>query len=191
MNWNTFTKLKTCLVLVATMWLVYGLEWLVPSLERWGLVPRTSAGLTGIVSMHFLHGSLGHLMSNTVPMIVLLILLVGSRKDALRLVCVIAFTSAALLWVVGRPNNHIGASVLVYGLITFLLTSGLVEKRLTDITISVLVLILFGGSLLWGMLPSWNSHISWEGHLCGAIAGVGLAYLNRRPQVASKEPRVE
>jgi membrane associated rhomboid family serine protease len=180
MNSQTMTKLKVCIGLVAAMWIVYGMEWLIPTLSDWGLVPRTSSGLTGIVSMHFLHASLGHLISNTVPLIVLVLLLVASREDSLRLICAIAFASAALLWLVGRPAIHIGASVLVYGLIAFLITSGFVEKRWMDIVVSVIVLFLFGGSLLWGVIPTWTGKVSWEGHLCGAIAGTGLAFLNRR-----------
>jgi membrane associated rhomboid family serine protease len=177
---STFSVLKVCLGLIAAMWIVFGLQCFVPKLTEWGLVPRTTAGLVGILSMHFLHGGLGHLMSNTIPLVVLLLLLVSSRRDALRLVFVIAVFSAALLWIAGRQNLHIGASVLVYGLSAFLLTAGVVEKRWLDMLVSVVVLFLFGGSLLWGAIPSWSSHVSWDGHLSGAVAGVGLAYLNRR-----------
>jgi hypothetical protein len=66
-------------------------------------------------------------------------------------------------------------------LIAFLLVSGFVEKRWFDIAISMVVLFLFGGSLIMGVLPTWNAQISWDGHLCGAIAGAVLAFLNKRP----------
>jgi membrane associated rhomboid family serine protease len=181
---STSSALRVCAGLVAGMWVVYGLQWVIPGMSDWGLVPRTGGGLVGILSMHFLHGSLGHLLSNTVPLIALLLLLIASRRDALRLVFVISITSAALLWMVGRQNNHIGASVLVYGLSTFLLTAGIVEKRWLDMLVSVIVLILFGGSLLWGVIPTWSGHVSWDGHLSGAIAGIGLAFLNRRQPVS-------
>lgn len=173
-------KIQFCLAIVAAMWIVYGIQCVVPALGDWGLIPRTGNGLVGIFSMHFLHGSLGHLLSNTVPLIILLLLLVGSREDALRLVTAIAVAASGLLWTVGRQNNHIGASVLVYGLIAFLLVSGFVEKRWLDIAISMVVLFLFGGSLIMGVLPTWNGRVSWDGHLCGAIAGAALAFLNKR-----------
>jgi hypothetical protein len=131
--------------------------------------------------MPFLHGSLGHLLSNTVPLAILSILLVSSRDDALRLMVVISISGAGLLWVIGRQHNHVGASGLIYGLIAFLLVSGFVEKRWFDIAISMVVLFLFGGSLIVGVLPTWNAQISWDGHLCGAIAGAVLAFLNKRP----------
>ena len=131
--------------------------------------------------MPFLHGSLGHLLSNTVPLATLSILLVSSRDDALRLMAVISISGAGLLWAIGRQHNHVGASGLIYGLIAFLLVSGFVEKRWFDISISMVVLFLFGGSLIMGVLPTWNGQISWDGHLCGAVAGSVLAFLNKRP----------
>lgn len=163
------------------MWMSYAIQCLVPSLSDWGVIPRSGYGLVGIFSMHFLHGSFGHLLSNTIPLLVLLILLISSREDALRLIIAIAVAAAGLLWVIGRPSNHIGASVLVYGLIAFLIVSGFVEKRWFNIAISLVVLFLFGGSLLMGVLPTWKAQISWDGHLCGAIAGTALAFLNKRP----------
>jgi len=106
----------------------------------------------------------------------------GSRRDALRIMLAIAIAASTLLWVVGRPAIHIGASLLIYGLISFLMVAGLVEKRWLDLSVSILVLILYGGSLLWGILPWMNQQVSWDGHLCGALAGGLLAYANRRVQ---------
>ncbi len=174
-------RIQLCVAVIALIWLTYGVQCLVPSLTEWGLIPRTRDGLVGILSMPFLHGSLGHLLSNTVPLAILSILLVSSRDDALRLMAVISISGAGLLWAIGRQHNHVGASGLIYGLIAFLLVSGFVEKRWFDIAISMVVLFLFGGSLIMGVLPTWNGQISWDGHLCGAIAGTVLAFLNKRP----------
>jgi len=61
-------------------------------------------------------------------------------------------------------------------LITFLLLSGIWERRIIPILVSLTVGILYGGALLSGVVPSWTSNVSWEGHLFGAIAGALVAY---------------
>jgi membrane associated rhomboid family serine protease len=86
-----------------------------------------------------------------------------------------------LLWLFGRPSTHIGASLLVYGLISYLIVSGFLERKMLLMAVSLLVLFLYGGTLLFGMIPSLRSHVSWEGHLLGAVAGVVVAYLQHRP----------
>ena len=180
-------KIKFTLVIsyVVCLWIVYGLSVFVPDLNQWGVIPRSTSGLPGILSMHFLHGSFGHLLSNSVPLLILLLLLVLARQDAIRIAIVIAILAAGLLWIVGRNATHIGASVLVFGLIAFLITSGFVEKRFLFILISFVVLFFFGGSLLWGIMPSFGGRVSWEGHLCGVIAGTCLAFLS---PLSSKPP---
>jgi membrane associated rhomboid family serine protease len=125
-------------------------------------------------------------MSNSIPLLILLMLLVLARQDAIRIAIVIAIASAGLLWIVGRNATHIGASVLVFGLISFLIASGYVERRFLDVVLAVVVLFFFGGSLLWGIVPSFGGIVSWDGHLCGVIAGTCLAFLNPR----SPEPHV-
>ena len=180
-------KIKFTLVIsyVVCLWIIYGLSVFVPDLNQWGVIPRSTSGLPGILSMHFLHGSFGHLLSNSVPLLILLLLLVLARQDAIRIAIVIAILAAGLLWIVGRNATHIGASVLVFGLIAFLITSGFVEKRFLFILISFVVLFFFGGSLLWGIMPSFGGRVSWEGHLCGVIAGTSLAFLS---PLSSKTP---
>jgi membrane associated rhomboid family serine protease len=173
---------KYGLTFLVLLWCTYFVECVFPVLKQWGLEPRSLTGLIGIFSMHFLHGSFQHLVSNTLPLLILMFLLMGSRRDALRIMLAIAIAASTLLWMVGRPAIHIGASLLIYGLISFLIVAGLVEKRWLDLSVSILVLILYGGSLLWGILPWMNQQVSWDGHLCGALAGGLLAYANRRVQ---------
>lgn len=179
-------KLTLVVSFIVCLWIVYSVSFLIPSMNNWGVIPRSPSGLPGIFTMHFLHGSLGHLMSNSIPLLILLMLLVLARQDAIRIAIVIAIASAGLLWIVGRNATHIGASVLVFGLISFLIASGYVERRFVDVVLAVVVLFFFGGSLLWGIVPSFGGIVSWDGHLCGVIAGTCLAFLNPR----SPEPHV-
>ena len=100
-----------------------------------------------------------------------------------------ALLGGLLLWLVGRSAIHIGASGLIFGLITFLLLSGFLEKRTVPLLVSLLVGFLYGTALLWGIVPRLGSHISWDGHLCGAIAGGIVAYaLTRKSRGAAVSP---
>ena len=162
-------------VFVAAMWLVFIVNWLLPiDLLRLGLYPRSFIGMLGIPMMPFLHANLDHLLGNTVPLIVLLFLLVSSREDPWVAVGCIVVVSGSLLWVFGRPAVHVGASGLTFGLCSFLITVGIREFRFFPVIIAILVSLIYGGTVLSGVIPGWQSDVSWDGHLCGLIAG-GLA----------------
>ena len=118
--------------------------------------------------------------------LVLLFLLAGSRAQSWATVIEIVVLGGVLLWVFGRQANHIGASGLVFGLISFLVFAGVFERRFVSIAVALVTLLLYGGSLLWGMLPVQEG-VSWDGHLCGAIAGGLLAFQVARGNSKSKE----
>ncbi|APW62902.1 rhomboid family intramembrane serine protease [Paludisphaera borealis] len=161
---------------LGVIWAVYLVSFMAPGVDRFGVVPRTVGGLVGIAAMPFLHASFAHLLGNTVPLFILLTILAGSRAQSWKIVAGITFLSGFLLWVFGRPAIHIGASGLVFGLITFLIASGLLERRPIPLLVSVLVGFLYGGSLVFGVVPGLQSGVSWDGHLCGAVAGGAAAY---------------
>lgn len=159
--------------LVASLWVVRIADMILPwDLNTLGLVPRTLDGLIGIPLMPWLHGGWGHLLSNTVPLCILLLLLMSSRTDYLPiLVCLIVF-GGGLLWCFGREAVHIGASGLVYGLVAFLIASGFMERKLISMAIALLVGFLYGTTLFFGVLPTAGPNVSWDGHLFGALGGV-------------------
>ena len=182
---------KGILAFVGLLWLAFIFDVILPvELNAFGLVPRTARGLVGVAVMPFLHANLGHLISNTVPLLVLLGLLAGSRRRSWAVVLEIIVLSGMLLWVLGRPALHIGASGLVFGLAAFLIVAGFIEKRPAALAISALVLVLYGTSLLSGMLPWAGSQISWDGHLCGAIAGGLVAFGTKRPNAQDENNQV-
>jgi len=89
------------------------------------------------------------------------------------------------LWCFGREAVHVGASGLVYGLMGFLIASGFAQKKIIPILVSLVVGFFYGSSLLFGILPTAGESVSWDGHLCGAIAGVLTAYvLAKTPEVS-------
>jgi membrane associated rhomboid family serine protease len=166
------------LAFVGLVWLIFVIGQIPPfDLESFGVTPRTLRGLVGIPAAPFLHENLAHLVSNTAPLTVLLLLLAGSKAQTWTVVAYIVLLSGALLWLFGRPATHIGASSLIYGLIAYLLVSGIREARFIPLIIAIVVGFLYGGTLAAGVLPRWGSHVSWEGHLFGAIAGAAIAWL--------------
>ncbi|MGI9470354.1 MAG: rhomboid family intramembrane serine protease [Rubripirellula sp.] len=169
-------------LLVGAMWVIFLVNLVLPiDLNQWGLRPRSFSGLVGIPAMPFLHAGLGHLIGNTIPLVVLLVLLVGSRQRPWMAVATVVLLGGSLLWLFGRPAIHIGASGLVFGLSAFLVVVGFRERHPVALAISVLVAVLYGGTLLVGLIPQWGSSTSWDGHLCGLIAGgiAGSMYSSR------------
>jgi membrane associated rhomboid family serine protease len=185
---TVWEELHGVLLFVGAVWAAFVLTLAFPSLDSFGVTPRTLVGLVGIPAMPFLHANLGHLLGNTVPLFVLLALLAGSQARSWEVVAAVVLLGGLLLWVFGRPATHIGASGLIFGLITFLMLSGVLEKRLVPLAVCVVVGFLYGGTLLWGILPRFGSHISWDGHLAGAIAGGVVAYGLTRNAATAEAP---
>jgi membrane associated rhomboid family serine protease len=175
-------EFRGILVFVGAIWAVFLLGWILPwDVNALGLRPRKLTGLTGVPLMPFLHANLKHLASNTFPLVILLLLLAGSRAKSWQVVVANILLGGGLLWLFGRPMIHVGASGLIYGLIAFLIVSGFMERRPVSIAIALLVAFFYGGTLLSGIIPDLNSTISWDGHFLGAVAG-GLiaAFLAKR-----------
>ena len=162
---------------VGLLWIVECVNALLDHrLNRWGILPRTLAGLAGIPLSPFLHGSFGHLILNTVPLVTLggLVALQGTRLF-LTVSLWITLLSGAALWLLGRSAYHIGASSVLFGYFGYLVARGWYERSVTALLVALLTLGLYG-SIVWGILPT-RSSISWEGHLFGLLAGVLVARL--------------
>lgn len=172
------------LLIVALMWLVKIIEVsLGVNLGCLGITPHTTHGLIGILTLPFLHGSWEHLLSNTVPILVLGTALYYCYPTLANRVLLITWLGSGLLtWCIGNPDSvHIGASALVYGLNLFLIFSGFIRGNRMLIVISLIMVFLYG-SFIWGMIPSLAipQNISWEGHLSGALIGILLAFSLRK-----------
>jgi len=163
--------------LIVFLWLVEIINLLMGhQLCRFGILPRTAHGLVGIPLGPFLHAGVAHLLLNTGPLIVLggLVLMSGSRPF-IRSTVVIILAGGTLLWTIGRPSYHVGASLLIFGYFGYLLAKGIFDRRLTSLLIAMLVVLAYGG-LFWGMLPTVAA-ISWESHCSGFLAGIVAARL--------------
>ncbi len=146
------------------------------SLDGFGLVPRRFSRLHGVLTMALLHDDLKHLLANIVPLIVLLgLLMIAGQAHALTTTVLIQLCGGLALWLIGRRANHIGASLLVFGLTGFHMAAGYFQSNVATIFIALLVAILYGGTFLSSIVP-WRQGSSWDGHLCGFLGGIAVAY---------------
>ncbi|ASW89632.1 rhomboid family intramembrane serine protease [Mycobacterium marseillense] len=167
------------------------------SLDANGIRPLEVDGLWGIVFSPLLHASWEHLMANTVPLLVLgfLMTLAGLSRFvwATAIVWILGGFGTWLIGDVGSscgPTDHIGASGLIFGWLAFLLVFGIFVRRVSNIIIGLVVMFAYGGVLL-GAMPVLGvcGGVSWQGHLCGAIAGVAAAYWLSAPERKARTGR--
>jgi len=163
------------LLFLIIMWLIKLSETILGiSFVELGMYPRHAKGLLGIIMSPLIHGDWSHLIGNSVSFLVLsTALFFFYRKLAMPIFIINYLLSGILLWLGGRAVWHIGASGVIYGLAAFLMLSGLFRKDIRLLTISLIVIFLYG-SFIWGLFPIEDG-ISWDGHLMGAISGTILA----------------
>jgi membrane associated rhomboid family serine protease len=167
--------------MVALMWMVEVVDQIgFGDLDQYGIHPRDVDGLPEIVSAPFLHAGFGHLISNTVPFLAMgaAIALGGLVRVGL-VTLTVALVSGLGTWLIAPANSvHLGASGVVFGYATYLVSRGLLSRRLTELAVGAFVVVIWGIGLLQGLLP--QERISWQAHLFGAIGGVIAAALLAR-----------
>lgn len=164
--------------LILSMWLVHILKLTLHlPLGNYGLQARDVDGLVGIFTSPFIHGSFQHLMSNSVPLFVLtLLILVFYRRIAFQSMLMIYVFTGLAVWIGARAHViHIGASGVVYGLVSFVCWTGIFRRNIKSIILALVITILYSG-LFMGVLPNQDG-ISWESHLYGGLVGIFVAYL--------------
>jgi membrane associated rhomboid family serine protease len=157
-------------------------------LDMEGVQPREPEGLVGIAFAPLLHGGWGHLLANTVPTLVLgFLVLVSNLARGLAVTAVVWVVGGLGIWVVAPPGTvHIGASVLIFGWLVYLIVRGFFSRRPGQILLGLVVLFLYGGAL-WGVLPG-QPGVSWQGHLFGAVGGALAAWLFAEPRRRRARP---
>lgn len=168
------------------LWGIKALEWAVAlDFGFLGILPRTLSGTMGIITAPLIHGDVLHLISNTFPLLLLGVsVFYFYHRIALEVFAWIYFLSGFWVWMAARDAYHIGASGLIYGLVAFLFFSGLFRRDTKSLSISLVVIFLYGG-MLQGLFPT-NGRISWESHLLGALAGGFCAFFYREVRIFEK-----
>ena len=183
------TDRTNALLLVVAM---VGLMWMLEivdvvadhRLDNYGIHPRDVDGIAEILAAPFLHAGFGHLISNTVPFLAMgaAIALGGLARVAL-VTLIVAVVSGFGTWLIAASNSiHLGASGVVFGYATYLVSRGIFSKRLSELAVGVVVVAIWGIGLLQGLLP--QERISWQAHLFGAIGGVIAASVLARRREA-------
>ena len=173
------------LMVAVTLAVLWGLEILDTAmdgrLDAYGIRPRSVDGLEGVLFAPFLHAGFGHLFSNSLVFAVLGVIAYAAVTlgKFVAVVIITALSSGLGAWAFGEPNTVvIGASGVIFGLLGFLLMRGLTERSPGAITISIMMLLIYGGTIS-GILPG-ASYVSWQSHLFGFLGGMAAAFLLRR-----------
>ncbi len=165
-------NLPSVLILMAGLWGIHLINWFLKGrLCYLGIYPRHLAGIPGIVLSPFLHADFNHLFFNTIPLFILItFMLVPGWLYFWLATASIVIMSGILIWLVGRKAIHIGASSLIMGYWAFMLVNTYQHPSLFSIILGILTLYYLG-SLVTHLFPAGGG-VSWEGHLCGFVAGL-------------------
>ncbi len=167
------------LVLLAVMWVAELVDAIVPiTFDQWGVQGRTVSGLVGVVLAPFLHAGFGHLTANTVPFLVLGLLVAWRSQDRFwAVLAMITVVGGLGVWLLTSPTTiTIGASGVVFGMAAYLVTAGVLTRHWVDIAVAVGVVLVYG-TMFAGVLPfGVSAGVSWLAHLTGALAGVWAAF---------------
>lgn len=177
------------LFFVLTLWVVFWFEVRFGfNFSEYGVYPQTLKGLRGVLFSPFVHGDIEHLYHNSIPLLVLsTALFYFYRPVAWKVIVFGILFSGFFTWCIGRPSYHIGASGLIYVLVSFTFFKGVFAKYYRLIALSLLVVFLYG-SMIWYTMPI-KEGISWEGHLSGLVTGLLFALFFRK-QIAQPKKYV-
>ncbi len=169
---------------IAICWIIYFIEIKFDfNFNKYGIYPQEISGLKGVLFSPFIHGDAAHLFNNSIPLVVMLGCLFYFYKSIASKILIFGIILTGLLtWSFARPSFHIGASGVIYFLLSFIFFSGIFRKYYRLIALSFVFVFLYG-SMIWYVLPVEN-HISWEGHLSGLLVGLVFAIIfkNKGPQ---------
>lgn len=173
-------KFQPILTLVALIWAIELINFFLGhSLISFGILPRRYDGLIGIPLAPMLHGGILHTVSNTLPMLFLgALTLTGGQKRFWGTTISVTLLSGALVWLFAREAYHVGASGLVFGYFGAILARAVFERSILSVVIGAGTVAVYGG-LIWGVLPL-RSHVSFESHLFGLIAGILVVWLGEK-----------
>lgn len=170
--------LRFPMIFIVTLWVIHTISFILGiQLGFFGVLPREASGLSGIITAPLIHGSWQHLISNTVPLAALsTVVFLFFKRVAVKVFLLVYMMSGFGVWLFARPDtHHIGASGVVYGLISFVFWSGIFRRNVRSIVLALIVLVVYSGYFP-GIVPG-EEGVSWESHLLGAFAGILIAWI--------------
>ncbi len=174
-------SLKLPVIFTIGIWFIHALQrYFDLDLGYWGIYPRETFGLRGILFAPLLHADWAHLMSNSIPFLATSVMVIYFFPSvAMRAFILIYFLTGFFVWIFARTGVfHIGLSYVVYGLVSFVFWTGIFRRSIRSIVLSLIVVTFYSG-MIQGILPTpdiLRRNISWDSHLVGAVMGIIIAY---------------
>ncbi|MBT8218841.1 MAG: rhomboid family intramembrane serine protease [Bacteroidia bacterium] len=161
---------------ILVLWIIHIIASMLGMELGWlGILPRHVVGLKGILFAPLIHDNFQHLFYNSMPLLVMVgMITFFYRKVAIRSISMMYVLTGLAVWLFARPVFHIGASGVVYALVSFVFFSGLFRRNVRSIILALVVTMLYSG-MVTGIFPNQQG-ISWESHLFGAVIGLYVAY---------------
>lgn len=181
---------------VVLVWVITLVQTFTPLNFTWlGVFPGKLFGLKGVFFMPLIHGDIAHVLSNSLPFLVLgTLILFFYKKVAWRAFFMIYVLSGLAVWLsgfipflFGSPGYHVGASGVIYGMAAFVFWTGIFRRNIKSIALALIVAFYYG-SMIWGIFPG-DEAISWQGHLLGAVAGIFAALWYKDDKEEDEQPK--
>jgi membrane associated rhomboid family serine protease len=176
---NLINAVKTAAVPVLLIWVIHiikvagNFHW-----GRFGVFPRELDGIAGIFFAPLIHGDFQHLLSNSVPLFFLTsMILFFYKRVAVISLLLLYFITGLLVWLFARQVYHIGASGVVYAMVSFVFWNGVFRKNLKSVVLALVIVVMYG-SYFVGIVPN-QPGISWESHLLGGLTGIVVSFIFR------------
>lgn len=173
---NFYKSIQFPLMFLAIIWTIH-LTQVIGGYDfgYYGIYPRRWFGLKGVLTGPLIHADFGHLLSNSAPLLALGgMVFYFYRRVAFRSFFMIYILTGLAVWGLADKGFHIGASGVVYGLVTFVMGNGLFRRNVKSVVLGLIVLFFYSGIFV-GVLPNQEG-VSWESHLYGAFVGLFTAY---------------
>lgn len=152
--------------------------------QHLGIRPRNVEGLLGVLFAPMLHSSWTHLWANLTLVGVLgFLVMLGGARQFVAVTATVWIVSGLGVWLTAAANSvTIGASVLVFGWLAYLVLRGFLTRSGWQIVLGLVLLALWGSIFWTGIAGAAFSpgRVSWQGHLFGAAGGILAATLVAR-----------
>ncbi|MFZ4545651.1 MAG: rhomboid family intramembrane serine protease [Saprospiraceae bacterium] len=182
-------RVKLPAYFVMLLWIIHAFKSLIGQhWTRFGIFSQELDGLKGILFAPLIHADWLHLASNSLPFFITgSLMMLFYPLVAPRAFLMMYFFTGFMVWLFARTGvYHVGASGVVYAMVSFLFWSGIFRRSPKAIFLGLTILAIYGG-MFEGILPK-QPGVSWESHLLGGLVGIFVAYYFKSELEADEVP---